>query len=230
ELTASIERTARLLQTETARISIETIRAASGRLDFEVSVKNLTGHKLPTAYPSRRAWLHVTVRDRQNRIVFESGAVRPDGSIAGNVNDRDPGRFEPHRDEIRSAEQVQIYESIMGDAMGAVTTGLLTAVRYLKDNRLLPKGFDKAGASKDIAVIGEAAADANFNGAGDLVKYSAPVGNSEGPFTAEAELLFQPIGYRWANNLKGYDAAEPRQFTAYYDSMSSSSSISLAKA
>jgi hypothetical protein len=35
----------------------------------------------------------------------------------------------------------------------------------------------------------------------------------------QAELLYQPIGYRWANNLKKYDAAEPRRFNSYYDPM-----------
>ena len=108
-----------------------------------VFVENLGGHKLPTAYPSRRSWLHVTVRDRNDKVIFESGALRPDGSIAGNDNDADPRRFEPHYNEITSGEQVQIYEDIMGDTKGDVTTGLLTAVRYLKDNRLLPQGFDK---------------------------------------------------------------------------------------
>ena len=67
----------------------------------------------------------------------------PKGQIAGNDNDADATRFEPHYNEIKAADQVQIYESIMVDQAGAVTTGLLTAVRYVKDNRLLPRGFDK---------------------------------------------------------------------------------------
>src|SRR5207237_466186 len=119
-----------------------------------VVVENLGGHKLPSAYPSRRSWLHVTVRDRNDRILFESGALRPDGSIVGNDNDADPKRFEPHYAEITNSEQVQIYEDILGGPDNQVTTSLLTGVRYLKDNRLLPKGFDKATKDNDIAVVG----------------------------------------------------------------------------
>ena len=36
---------------------------AGDRLDVDVDVLNLAGHKFPTAYPSRRAWLHVAVTD-----------------------------------------------------------------------------------------------------------------------------------------------------------------------
>ena len=59
---------------------------------------------------------------------------------------------------------MQIYEDILGDANGHVTTGILSAVRYLKDNRLLPAGFDKLSAAPEIAVLGEATADAGFRG------------------------------------------------------------------
>jgi hypothetical protein len=45
-----------------------------------------------------------------------------------------------------------------------------------------------------------------------------------------AELLYQPIGFRWANNLKRYDAGEPQRFTGYYDAMASSSAATLARA
>ena len=51
----------------------------------------------------------------------------------------------------------------MVDRAGAVTTGLLRATGFVKDNRLLPRGFDKATAGPDIAVRGDAAADGNFN-------------------------------------------------------------------
>ena len=70
----------------------------------------------------------------------------------------------------------------MGDAQGAVTTGLLTAVRYLKDNRLLPRGFDKAR-EPDVAVLGEAAQDADFVAGQDRVRYVVDPGGAAGPFT-----------------------------------------------
>ncbi len=231
ELTAAADRTIRFLASQAARISIEDVQMQSGRLQADVVVENLGGHKLPTAYPSRRAWLHLVVRDGNGRAVFESGAVNPDGSVQGNDNDADGSTFEPHYTEISSGDQVQIYESIIGDASGRVTTGLLTGVRYLKDNRLLPHGFDKRTAEPDIAVHGAAVNDADFTGAGDRVRYSIGVANAQGPFTVEAELLYQPIGWRWANNLKAYDkAAEPRRFTGYYDAMAASATTTLARA
>src|SRR5207237_8147477 len=145
--------------TKTAQIAIDRIDVTAGRLQTEISVQNLGGHKFPTAYPSRRAWLHVTVKDRNGRAVFESGALNANGSITGNDNDADPNRFEPHYTEINNPEQVQIYEDIMVGANNMPTTGLLTAVRFIKDNRLLPKGFTKNRADAPIAPQGGAATD-----------------------------------------------------------------------
>ena len=224
ELDAALGATVANLQTSTAELSIERAERSGARLIADVQVRNLTGHKLPTGYPSRRAWLHVAVRDRAGRIVFESGAIAPNGSIAGNDNDADALAVEPHYSEIRAADQVQIYESVMGDASGRPTTGLLTAVRYLKDNRLVPRGFDKSIADPRIAVIGSAAQDADFGDSGDRVRYAIDVDEAAGPFQIDAELRFQVIGFRWAENLKEYKSEETNRFVGYYESMASSSS------
>ena len=230
ELDAAATRTISHLQSESARVRIGRVALREGRLLADISVENLGGHKLPTAYPSRRVWLHVVVRDRNGRTVFESGAIDAHGRIAGNDNDADPGRYEPHYTEIQDSEQVQIYEAIMGSSAGTPTTGLLTAVRYLKDNRLLPKGFDKAAANKDIAVQGGAAGDSDFAGGGDRIRYSVAVGDAAGPFRIEAELRYQPISYRWAQNLQPYNAAEPQRFVRFFESMAHESSVALASA
>ena len=231
ELQNGAEATLEFLRTRTASVAIENVTTVSGRLQADVVVRNKTGHKLPTAYPSRRAWLHFVVRDRDGRVVFESGALNADGSIVGNDNDVDPSRFEPHYTEISSADQVEIYESILGDENGQVTTGLLKGVGYLKDNRVLPDGFDKQTADKDVAVVGDAFKDPAFAAGTHRIRYSASVGTAPGPYAVEAELWYQPIGFRWANNLKPYNSAdEPRRFNTFFDSMQSATAALLAHA
>ena len=231
ELEATAQATLRQLQRDTATVAIANAHQDGPRLTFDVDVRNLTGHKFPTGYPSRRAWLHVTVRDAAGRTMFESGAIDKDGLIAGNENDADPRRFEPHYTRITSADQVQIYEPILGDRAGLPTTGLQTATQYLKDNRLLPRGFDKSTASPDIAVAGDAASDANFTGDGDRVQFAVPVRMSAGsPLRVEVELRYQAIGYRWAHNLEAYKAAEPQRFLSYYQATVADSSVVVASA
>jgi hypothetical protein len=228
ELDTAAMRTLEQLGSESAELSVARPSLSGGRLQFDVSVRNVTGHKLPTGYPSRRAWLHVLVRDGQGRAVFESGAIEPNGRIRGNDNDDDATRVEPHYTEIREPDAVQIYESVMADSRGAPTTGLLQATSFIKDNRLLPRGFDKGSAEPDIAVHGAAQQDADFAGGGDRVRYS--VGTSAvGPFEIAVELRYQPISFRWAQNLRAYDAPEPRRFVGYYDSMAGGSSAVLAR-
>ena len=230
DLNSAAIRTIAHLQSEAAMIRISELSVRDGRLQAEISIENLGGHKLPTAYPSRRAWLHVTVRDGRGEIVFESGALRRDGSIVGNDNDADATRFEPHYMEITQPGQVEIYEAILADREDKVTTGLLTGVRFIKDNRLLPHGFDKRTAHKDVAVHGEAEADPDFTGGGDTVRYSVQLNGGEAPFELEAELWYQPIAYRWAMNLKPYNAPEPKRFVGYYQEMASGSAVLLVRA
>jgi len=229
ELEATARATLRQLQEDTATVTVGRVEQTGGQLGFDVSIRNLSGHKFPTGYPSRRTWLHVTVRDAQGRTVFESGAIDAAGAIQGNDNDVDPLKYEPHYAQITAADQVQIYEPILGDRNGVPTTGLLTATQYLKDNRLLPRGFDKATADPLVGVYGGASTDADFAGEGDRVRYlvNAPAG---GAYRVEVELRYQSIGYRWAHNLERYDAAEPKRFVSYYNSMSADSSVVVATA
>ncbi len=230
ELDAAVKRTTEFLQTRSAKVTIRGVSATPGGITVDVLVENLSGHKLPTAYPSRRVWLHVVVRDSSGRVVFESGAIRPNGSIVGNDNDDDPLKFEPHYRKISSPEQVEIYEPILGDSEGKVTTGLLHAVSYLKDNRLLPSGFDKATANGDVAVHGGAANDPGFTDKGSAVRYVISTANAMGPFHVEAELWYQPIGFRWAHNLEPYRAEEPQRMVRYYEEAARKSAVVLAKA
>jgi hypothetical protein len=213
-------RTVDQLQNRTATLAIEEVELSGARLTVTVATQSLVGHKFPTGFPSRRAWLHLTVQDADGGLAFESGAVNPDGSVVGNDNDANPLKYEPHYQVIDSPDQVQIYESIMRDSEGGVTTALLRGAGYLKDNRLLPSGFDKGTALEDIAVRGQAVEDADFLGNGDRVPYTVELGSAEGPFTVTVELLYQSVGYRWAENLRRHEAPETDRFLGYYEAVS----------
>jgi hypothetical protein len=185
-------------------------------LAIQLQVSPATGHKFPTSFPSRRAWLHVIVTDAARQVIFESGRPEADGSIQGNAADVDPAAYEPHFDVITAADQVQIYEPIMGDTEGEVTYTLLRAATYLKDNRLLPGGADKAKLPPEIAVRGEAAGDANFVGGGDQITYRVDVASAKGPFTVQAKLLYQPLSYRFVQDMLADSGESGQAFGGYF--------------
>ncbi|MDX1632848.1 MAG: hypothetical protein R3234_13340 [Thermoanaerobaculia bacterium] len=230
ELDLMASRTLEHLAARSGRLEVEVVDRSREALVVEVRVENLAGHKLPSAYPSRRAWIRLVVRDGEGRTVFESGAFRPTGAVAGNDNDEDPELYEPHYDEITSPEEVQIYEAILEGPEGEVTTGLLTGTGYAKDNRLLPRGFEKSTADPDIAVRGAAARDATFVGGTDRLRYRMDLRGRSDPMTVEAELWYQPIAFRWAMNLDEYEAPETRRFVRYYRTLSDLSATVLARA
>lgn len=216
QIDAALQRATAQLQSQTAQIAITESVLADDMLSLTVQVTNLSGHKLPTAYPSRRAWIHLLVQDASGNVVFESGNWDVQGAIQGNDNDADALAYEPHYQVITSSDQVQIYEAIFADTSNQVSTTLLHGSHYLKDNRLLPAGFEKDTAPEEIAVQGEAAIDTDFNANGDRVRYEISLADATGPFKVTAELLYQSIGYRWAQKMAGFDAPETRQFISFY--------------
>lgn len=226
ELTASSDHIAATRERIQTQLNRDSISLELGEPVWEDDVLtatavlgNTTGHKVPTGFPSRRVWLHATLTASDGSIVFESGVWAPDGSIAGNANDADPLAYEPHYEVITDPDQVQIYEAIMLDDEGSVTTTLLRAAEYAKDNRLLPQGFDKTSVPSDIGVYGAALGDENFAGAADVVSYQIDTTGFTGPYNFEVEVLYQSIGYRWADNLRTATATEVATFLSYYESV-----------
>jgi len=213
----------------TAELVVSGTEISGDALIVDLSILNLAGHKLPSAYPSRRVWIHLTVRDRDGRALFESGRFNPDGSIEGNDNDMDGSSYEEHYEEISRPDQVQIYEPILTDPAGEVTTVLLSALGYAKDNRLLPQGFDKATAENYIAVRGLALEDDDFVGGGDQIRYRIDLQGTEGPWAVEAELWYQPIAFRWAHNLADHQADEIEHFVAYFEEAAEVSALLITK-
>lgn len=188
ELTAAAARTDAFLATAAA-VTVVDARRAGDELVVEVAVENRTGHKLPTGYPSRRAWLHVRVSAALGPV-FESGATDAGGRLvdaSGQPIDG-PGRH-PHRTEITRGDQVQVYEAMLVDDAGRPTHRALAAADIGKDNRLLPTGWHPSPAdARRVASVG-VAADPDFVGGGDRVRYRI-TGAPTGPLTVEVELLY----------------------------------------
>lgn len=216
----TIERTLDQLRTRTVNVSVAELDADDGKARVAVRLENLAGHKFPTGYPARRAWLKFVARDAGGNVLFESGAWNPDGEIVGLS---DP--FEPHHDLIANPADVQVYEPIIADLGGAVTTSLMGAASYLKDNRLPPRGYLSTGShAASTAIIGDAATDPNFNrdaaveGTGaDVVTYEFDISAADGAVTVEATLVYQSVAPRFVAPFR--DTAMPKavSFLAMYD-------------
>ncbi len=210
---------------QAASLSLNTPLYVNGVLDFTVQVNNHSGHKLPTGYPSRRVWLEVEVLDGSGNTLFHSGAPNADGSIQGVDLDNDSTTYEPHYTEITQADQVQVYEPIMGNTDEQVTHTLLRASHYIKDNRLLPDGFDKATAPADVAVRGLAATDPDFAAGGDQVRYRLSLADLPA-VEVQIRLRYQSLSYGHLQDLfADTDQTEVATFQGQFNSASIRSEI-----
>lgn len=161
-----------------------TAQDTGGTTELVIDVVNHTGHKLPTGYPSRRMWLHVTVRDG-GRILYESGAPDATGALPSD------GTLAPHRRRVDTQEQVQIWEAVLVDRDGTPTHRALDAAGYGKDNRILPQGFAPSVANRPRTEPVGTETDVDFVPGSDRVVYV--LGDVPSGATATVELLFQSL-------------------------------------
>ena len=219
-----ITQTRDLLQNETAALDITQAGVLGSELAVDVRITNKSGHKLPTAYPSRRIWIQLTARDAGGQVIFESGAADAQGRISTDNARLAPAClavrktaefsnadcFEPHRDVIDDPAQIALYEPVLGDSNGHITHILLHAGSYLKDNRIPPEGFTNSQAdsiepqTRPVGVDN----DPDFNtansqeGSGsDTVHYRIPLGTPNGPYSVEARLLYQAVSPSFVDGL-----------------------------
>lgn len=217
----SIARHRRFIQTATARVTIGDVQRQGGKLRVPVRVENLAGHKLPTSYPTRRVWLRLEVLDAAGHTRFVSGAFNKAGELIDEDGQPLPseavgGPIQPHRRRISRPSEVQVYESVMGDKDGQPTFTLLRGAAYLKDNRILPRGWKAdhpdAGTTTPVGVAG----DTDFADGADVITYDVPM-TSQGPVEVRASLHLQVIGARDAAELFTVTTPEVEQFRELYE-------------
>ncbi|MEO0479784.1 MAG: multiheme c-type cytochrome [Planctomycetota bacterium] len=187
-----------------------------GKATFDVVVTNKTGHKLPTGYPARRAWLRVQVRSGRTQL-FESGGFDERGELEA-ARGRD-AFDQPHHDRITDSSQVQIYEMVADDDSGEPTSYLTRMASRRKDNRLLPAGWSVDGPhAGDTAPVG-VGDDRDFVGGQDRVRFEVdlPEGTSPQDVVVVAWLLYQPVPPHWIEPLRGLEAPEPERFVRMAD-------------
>ena len=218
---ATIDATREQLRQRTASVTIADVRGIDDTLCFDVVVTNLAGHKLPTGHPTRRAWVRVTVRGTAGEVLFCSGGTDDQGRLVdadGQVLDAElaNGPHEVHRDTIRSSDQVATYEAIMADDEGLPTYTLLRGHEWLRDNRLLPRGWhpDHADAAR-TAPVGTTE-DPDFVGGGDHVHYRLPL-VPESVSSIEVALLYQTLSPRWAAQIFEWNTPEIELFRQLWD-------------
>lgn len=214
-----IAKTVNMLQTRTLDLGLEFLEWDNDSIRFGVKLTNKAGHKFPSGYPARRAYIEFLVKNEAGDTLFISGKADETFEVYG----QNP-TYEPHFQVINSEEQVQIYELVMGDVNGDVTTVLERADHPIKDNRLPPAGFSTAHPVYDTtAIAGAALSDADFNhengveGSGsDMVFYHIPSPGQEGIFVS-AKVFYQSTPPKWMKEMFDESTPEIESFRSMFD-------------
>jgi hypothetical protein len=191
-----------------------------GAMSLQVTVTNLSGHKLPTGYAEgRRMWLNMQVRDANGALVFESGAYNTNSGV------------------LTEDVQARIYEVAQGiwnhhgtgtcdavDAEGDPMFHFVLNDCVAMDTRIPPLGFTPATAADpngyDLRPVGITYPETT-PGSGVLVNFdnvqyflAVPAG-TVGPLTATARLYYQTSSNYYMEFLR--DQADEHDFPAEND-------------
>lgn len=225
ELDSTIKKSKAMLLQKTAALNLAS-RQQNDTVYTEVTLTNLTGHKLPTGIPFRRMWIHFWAEKENGDIVFESGRWDEHGEIIGIDS-----MYEPHYDIITNENQVQIYEPVLKNTENELTYTLLRTAGFFKDNRLPPIGFKSTHVSYDsIAIYG--VNDPNFNrnsigneGSGsDRITYIFP-NSYTGNLKIKAEVCYQTVKPEFIEHLTSLTDPDIHAFKGMYDNIGNEPTI-----
>ena len=218
----------------TIALSITTAKVEGSQLIADVKIQNLAGHKFPSGVGFRRAFIEFNVVDENNNPLWTSGGTSPTGVLVDQNEKPIKGEFfwksdcvpmtaaeqkdwyQPHYSEITRQDQVQIFQELSKDPQHKLTTSFLGIAERVKDNRLLPAGFDasvalaekeKLGSTKmsaarvveEVKPILPAAGggmtkDGDFGPGGDVVRYRVPLADLQRtPGSVTATVYYQAI-------------------------------------
>ncbi|HPR58395.1 MAG TPA: multiheme c-type cytochrome [Bacteroidales bacterium] len=217
---STISRSSNMLTRQSLSLSVEETGRTNDTLFLNVLLTNKAGHKFPSGFPSRRAFIELIARTNTGDTIFHSGRSDDNHNLIAENTD-----YEPHFNTINSEDEVQIYEMVMGDVEGNVTTVLERAYQTLKDNRIPPEGFTTTHPSYDTTKIeGFAATDPDFNkqngieGCGcDKISYHVPLNNYFEEIEIVVNVFYQTVNDKWLDNMFSYTSDDINRFKNMYE-------------
>lgn len=218
---STIAATLRMLQHKTLDLDLQPGVVHGDTMRFSLKLQNKAGHKFPSGYPARRAWVEFELQDAAGNTLFHSGRMAADYSLP----DED-AQVEPHYHVIAAPGQVQIYEMAVGDVHGDLTTVLERGAFPLKDNRLVPQGFRTVDPAYDTTrIVGAALADPDFNrlpdgaeGSGaDILHFHIPNPGITGAVRARAKVWYQSLPPKWLAPMFEFSSPEIDSFRVLFD-------------
>jgi Cytochrome P460 len=201
-----------LARRETAKIEITSLSQKDRFLEADVRVENLAGHGFPSGVGFRRAFLTFEVLDEKGNVIWASGRTNSAGAIVrGSSEDvlateffYDAATrkqvFQPHHEMIDDEGEAQIYEEVVADPDGKITTSFVGLDHVLKNNRLLPKGWRLGGPMGEFTrPHGDAERDPEYMSPGgasgaDRITYRIPLNDrTRAAISVRVTLNYQAI-------------------------------------
>ena len=141
-----------MAQNQSASLEILSLKLnGNGPLRARIKVNNLAGHNLPSGVGFRRMFLEFLVKNSAGEVLWASGRTNELGAIVNGTSDQvltseqpvkfPDAPFQPHYKVISEQDQVQIYEELVKDSDGQLTSSFIRRVEKVKDNRIRPLGY-----------------------------------------------------------------------------------------
>lgn len=153
----------------TADLHIDYVGRFDNIMRLDVRVTNKAGHNFPSGVGFRRAFLTLEVLSESGERIWCSGCVAPvtaNQPLKGLIVDGATGiplvtetftptqqTFQPHfwfgGTDITRQDQVQIFEELVRNPEGFLSTSFISLNEKVKDNRLQPVGYSPTGPHAD---------------------------------------------------------------------------------
>ena len=211
-------------KTRTADVKILSVVRQRNSWQIDVQVVNKAGHSFPSGVGFRRAFLNFQMLDGAGESVWASGNVASGdrnvfGGLKGMIVDEKGNpllterftnsqqTYQPHywsKNPITRQDQVQIYEELVRNPEGYLTTSFIALDKKAKDNRLQPQGWSNEGPdAEETGPVGtcvergaKSECDPGYaDGSGsNVVRYVVPVNDRTAlAQTVKATLYYQAI-------------------------------------